>query len=294
MMYTMQILFPYALRIFIMFRFTTTITLAILYLSAPSLSRPIPRTEKGELSKISPYPSSNQKTNASLVNIGIQLIPGLDIGVNVGRGDNIVDVNLKSMHLPSIPCTNTQKSIATAGVELPLIDRNMKIKRVDPPTLPNTAGPVIAIDLSIPSLSSTSPPTSTSTSDFVGSITAKDSSIPKSSIASKSTSANIYSRRLHTHHRTLATDPPPTIIIETIPISTNRPKIKHTHHRLTKTSQAIQYTSVHPHPLPAQTLFKRLETTKSLTINSHTAKSMVTSISPSQTRFPIVPVDSIS
>ncbi|EMR82604.1 hypothetical protein ACHAPC_003060 [Botrytis cinerea] len=260
-----------------MFRFTTTITLAILYLSEPSLSRPIPRTEKGEL-----------------VNIGIQLIPGLDIGVHVGRGDNIVDVNLKSMHLPSISCTNTQKSIATAGVELPLIDRNMKIKRVDPPTLPNTAGPVIAIDLSIPSLSSTSPPTSTSTSDFVGSITAKDSSIPKSSIASKSTSANIYSRRLHTHHRTLATDPPPTIIIETIPISTNRPKIKHTHHRLTKTSQAIQYTSVHPHPLPAQTLFKRLETTKSLTINSHTAKSMVTSISPSQTRFPIVPVDSMS
>ncbi|TEY73111.1 hypothetical protein BOTCAL_0083g00240 [Botryotinia calthae] len=166
-----------------MFRFTTTITLAILYLAEPSLSRPIPRTEKGEL-----------------IDISIQIIPGLDIGVNVGCGDNIVDVNLKSMHLPSIPCTNTQKSISTAGVKLPLICRNMKIKRVDSPTFPNTTGPVIAIDSYIPSLSSTSPPTSTSTSDYIGPITANDSLIPKSSIASTSTSTNIYSRRLHAHH----------------------------------------------------------------------------------------------
>ncbi|TGO58354.1 hypothetical protein BCON_0056g00460 [Botryotinia convoluta] len=211
-----------------MFGFTTTITLAILCLAKPSLSRPVPRNEKGEL-----------------IDINIQLIPGLDIGVNVGCGDNIVDVNLNSMHLPLIPCTNTQKSISTTGVTLPLIGRNMKSKPVDLPTLPNSTGRVKAIDSSIRSLPSTSESTSISISEFIGPITAIDSLIPKSSIVSTSTSIKIDSRPLHTHH--------------------------------------------------PQTLIKRLgTTTKSLTIDSHTAKSISTWISPPQTRFTIIPVNSIS
>ncbi|KAF7914816.1 hypothetical protein EAE99_010517 [Botrytis elliptica] len=261
-----------------MFHFTTTITLAILCLAKPSLSRPIPRNEKGEL-----------------IDINIQLIPGLDIGVIVGCGDNIVDVNLNSIHLPLIPCTNTQKPISTTGVMLPLIGRDTKSKPVELPTLPNSTGRVKAIDSSIQSLPSTSASTSIIISEFIGPITATDSLIPKSSIVSKSTPIKIDSRRLHTHHRTLAANPPPTIFIEPIPTSTNLPKIKHTHHRLTKTSKAIQYTSVHPHPLPAQTLIMRLGTmTKSLTVDSHTAKPISTWNSPPQTRVSIIPLNSVS
>ncbi|KAF5868341.1 uncharacterized protein Bfra_007539 [Botrytis fragariae] len=278
-----------------MFGFTTTITLAILCLAKPSLSRPVPRNEKGELSKISSYPSSDQNTNALLVDINIQLIPGLDIGVTVGCGDNIVDVNFNFMHLPLIPCTNTQKSISTTGVKLPLIGRNMKSKPMDLPTLPNSTGRVKATDSSIRSLPNTSASTSISTSQFIGSIAAIDLLITKSSIVSTTTSIKIDSRRLHTHHRTLAANLPPTIFIESIPTSTNSPKIKHTHHRLTKTSNVIQYTSAHPHPLPAQILIKRLGTTaKSLTIDSHTAKPISAQISPPQTRFSTIPVNSIS
>ncbi|KAF7956251.1 hypothetical protein EAE96_005171 [Botrytis aclada] len=217
-----------------MFCFTTTITLAILCLAKPSLSRPVPRNEKGEL-----------------IDINIQLTPGLDIGVNVGCGDNTADVNLNSIHLPLIPCTNTQKSISTTGVKLPFIGGNKKVKRVALPTLPNTTGPIIAIDLSNQRLLSTSASISTSISGLIGPVTAIDSLIPKSSIASTSTPGNMDSRRFHTHHRTLAANPPPTIFIEPIPTSTNPPKIRHTHHRLRKTSKALQYTSVHSHPLLA-------------------------------------------
>ncbi|KAF7887837.1 uncharacterized protein EAF01_010991 [Botrytis porri] len=237
-----------------MFCFTTTITLAILCLAKPSLSRPVPRNEKGEL-----------------IDINIQLIPGLDIGVNVGCGDSIVDVNLNSLRLPFITCANTQKSISTTGVKLPLMGRNMNSKPVDLPTLPNPTGRVKAIDSSIRSLPSTSVSTSISKSKFIGPIAAIDSLMFKSSSVSTSASININSRRLHTHHRTLAANPPPTIFIKPVPTSTNPPKMKHTHHRPKKTSKAIQYTSVHPHPSPAQTLIKRFETTtNSLTIDSHT------------------------
>ncbi|TGO36301.1 hypothetical protein BHYA_0129g00220 [Botrytis hyacinthi] len=261
-----------------MFRFTTTITLAILCLAKPSLSRPVPRNEKGEL-----------------IDINFPLIPGLDIGVNVGCGDNIVDVNLNSIHLPLIPCTNTQKSISTTSVTLPLIGRNIKSKPVDLQTLPNYTGRVKAIDSSIRSLPSTSASTSISIPEFIDPITAIDSLIPKPPIVSTFTSIKIDSRRLHTHHRILAANPPPTIFIEPIPASTNPSKIKHTHHRLTKTSKAIQCTSLHSHPLPAQTLIKRLgTTTKSFTVDSHTAKPISAWISSPQTRFSIIPVNSIS
>ncbi|TGO17666.1 hypothetical protein BPAE_0412g00080 [Botrytis paeoniae] len=211
-----------------MFGFTTTITLAILCLAKPSLSRPVPRNEKGEL-----------------IDINIQLIPGLDIGVNAGCGDNIMDVNLNSMHLPLVPCTDTQKSISTTGVKLPLIGRNMVSKPVDLPALPNPTGRIKATDSSIRSLPITSASTPISISEFIGPITAIDSLMPKSSIFSKSTSINIDSRRLHTHH--------------------------------------------------PQTLIKRLgTTTKSLTIDSHTAEPIFTWISPPQTRFSVIPIDSES
>ncbi|THV45492.1 hypothetical protein BGAL_0482g00070 [Botrytis galanthina] len=260
-----------------MFRFTTTITLAILCLAKPSLSRPVPRNEKGEL-----------------VDINFQLIPELDIGVNVGCGDNVAGVNLNSIHLPLIPCTNAQKSISTS-VTLPLIGKNVKSKPVDLPTLPNSTGRIKTMDSSIPSLPSTSASTSIRIPEFIDPITSIDSLIPKSPIVSTSTSINIDSRRLHTHHRTLAANPPPTIFIEPIPTSTNPPKIKHTHHRLTKTSTVIHYASVQPHPVSAQTLIKRSgTTTKSLTVGSHTTKPISAWISHPQTKLSIIPINSIS
>ncbi|TGO18416.1 hypothetical protein BTUL_0010g00860 [Botrytis tulipae] len=278
-----------------MLRFTTTIILAVLCLAKLSLSRPVPRNEKGELSKISSYLSSDQKTNALLVDINIQVIPGLDIGLNVGCGDKIVDVNLNSMRLPLIPCTNTQRSISTTGVTLPLRGRNTESKPVDLPTLPSSTGRVKAINSSIRTLPSTSASTSISISEFIGPVIAIDSLIPESSIVTTSTSIKIDSRRLHTHHRTLAANPPPTIFIEPIPTSTNPPKIKHTHHRLTKTSKAIQYTSAHPYPLTAQTPIKRLGTmTKSLTVDLHTAKPISAWISPPETKLSILPFNSVS
>ncbi|KAF7893757.1 hypothetical protein EAF00_007271 [Botryotinia globosa] len=261
-----------------MLRFTTTITLAVLCLTKLSLSRPVPRNEKGEL-----------------IDINIQLIPGLDIEVNVGCGDKVVDVNLNSMRPPLIPCTNTQKSISTTGVMLPLIGRYTESKPVDLPTLPSSTGRAKAINSSILSLPSTSSSTSISRSEFIGPVIAIDSLVFKTSIVTTSSSIKIDPRQLHTHHRTLAVNPPPTIFIEPIPTSTNLPKIKHTHHRLTKTPKAIQYTSTHPYPLPAQTLIKRLGTmTKSLTVDLHTAKPISAWISPPETKLSILPVNSVS
>ncbi|KAF7939354.1 uncharacterized protein EAE97_007434 [Botrytis byssoidea] len=261
-----------------MLRFTTTITLAILCLAKLSLSRPVPRNEKGEL-----------------IDINIQLIPGLDIGLNVGCGDKIVDVNLNSMHLPLIPCTNTQKSISTTGVTLPLIGRNTESKSVELATLPSSTGRVNAINSSIRSLPSTSASTSISISEFIGPVIARDSLIPKFSIVTTSTSIKIDSRRLHTHHRPLAANPPPTIFIEPIPTSTNPPKIKHTHHRLTKTSKAIQYTSAHPYPLTAQTPIKRLEAmTMSLSVDLRTVKPISAWISPPEAKLSILPFNKSS
>ncbi|APA15848.1 hypothetical protein sscle_15g106180 [Sclerotinia sclerotiorum 1980 UF-70] len=129
-------------------------------------------------------------------------------------------------------------------------------------------------------------------SDFIGPVTAIDSSVPKTSSASTSTltDTSIETRKLHTHHRTLATMPPPTIIIEPHPRLTSLPRMTHTHHRLSKNSKVIQYASAHPHPLLVQTETQRWRTkTKPFKIASHASKSTLTWISPPQTRFPIPP-----
>ncbi|KAF7877434.1 hypothetical protein EAF04_001111 [Stromatinia cepivora] len=288
-----------------MFRFTTTFALAILCLTKPSLSRPIPKPEKGK-----PF------------DINLQIPLRLEIVGNVGCGDNVADVDVKSIHLPLIPCPNIQKSFQDRGVKLPLSGRSLNIKRAVPLLLSgsingqsfiplptsavdaiatissNATGPMTAIDLSIPSWSTEIMATSIGTSsDFIGPMTAIDSSIPKSSSASTSTltDTSIEARKLHTHHRTLATMPPPTIIIEPRARSTKLPKMTHTHHRLSKTSKAIQHASVYPHPLPAQTQTEMWETkTKPLETESHTSKSTFTWISPPQTRLPITPPAPIS
>ncbi|KAJ8067825.1 hypothetical protein OCU04_003421 [Sclerotinia nivalis] len=288
-----------------MFRFTTTFALAILCLTKPSLSRPISKPEKGKL-----------------FDINLQISPRLDIVGNVGCGDNVADVDVKSIHLPLISCPYIQKSFQERGVKLPLSGRSLNIKRAVPLLLSrsingqsfiplptsavdavttissNTMGPMTAIDSSIPSWSTATMFTSINTSsDFIGPITAIASSIPKSSGASTSalTDTSIEARKLHTHHRTLETMPPPTIIIEPQPRLTKLPKMTHTHHRLSKTSKAMQYASVHPHPLPVQAQIERWERkTKPLKTESHTSKPMFTWISPPQTRFSISPPASIS
>ncbi|CAD6448982.1 c764659a-186a-4b8e-a44f-29cf892a527c [Sclerotinia trifoliorum] len=276
-----------------MFRFTTTFALAILCLTKPSCSRPLSKPEKGKPFEINP-----------------QILPRLDIVGNVGCSGNAAVVDVNSIHLPLIPCPNFNKSFQERSVKLPLSGRSLKIKRVVPSLLSrsiseqsfiplpasvadavatissNTTSSMPAIDSSIPSWSAATMFTSTSTSsDFIGHVTAIDSSIPKSSSASTSTltDTSIEARKLHTHHRTLATMPPPTIIIEPHPRLTNLPKLTHTHHRLSKTSKVIRYASVHTHPLPVQTGAERWQT-----------KTTFMWISPPQTRFSIPPPAPIS
>ncbi|ESZ94415.1 hypothetical protein SBOR_5208 [Sclerotinia borealis F-4128] len=276
---------------------TTALFLAILCLTKLSLSRPTPKPEKG-----------------NPLDVNLQIPAGPDVGVNVGNGDNIVHVDVNTLHLPLIPCMNILKSLKTSGATLPLTGRSLDIKRVGPAllsrsvsersfvpisttsvnavatTLSDSIGPMIAIDSSIPNWSSSGISTTIDTFSSSNSpTTAKDLSISRSSSARRFTledasTTSKKARLTHTHYRaSLSPNPPSTIIIEPLSTSTS-PKMKHTS-RLFKgthiytvficTSASLTPSSPNP---------------KSINYDSQTFKPTFTWISPPQTRSTVTPI----